>query len=59
MLLPRNEYENKGRKLTNILQKKKKKDVSEYSLESANQLLVCLWVKPFFGTISGANLGGI
>lgn len=25
MLLPRNEYENKGRKLTNILQKKKKK----------------------------------
>lgn len=58
MLLSRNEYENKGRKLTNILQKKKK-DVSEYSLESANQLLVYLWVKSFFETISGANLGGI
>lgn len=42
-----------------IYYKKKKKDVSEYSLESANQLLVYLWVKSFFETISGANLGGI
>lgn len=34
----------------------KKKDVSEYSLKSANEYL---WVRSFFETISEANLGGI
>lgn len=41
MLLSRNEYENKGRKLTNILQKKKKMFLSTLWKVQISYLCIC------------------